>query len=200
MFTGMETAVYVHPNALCESSRIGEGTRVWAFAHVMDGATVGRDCNIGGNAFIESGVTVGDGVTIKNGVLIWNGVTIEDDVFIGPGAIFTNDRYPRSRRMAEVRHRYDRRNRWLEPTRICRGASIGAHATILCGVTIGPCAMIAAGAIVTRDVPPHQLAAGQPARTKGWVCACGVPLDDALRCSDCQSQYRFDGSTLAWAE
>jgi acetyltransferase-like isoleucine patch superfamily enzyme len=135
--------VYLHPTALCESSRVGGGTRVWAFAHVLDGAIIGRNCNIGDHAYVEGGVRMGDGVIVKNGVMLWDGVTLEDYVFVGPGAVFTNDRYPRSRHLPEAAERYNRREQWTIPTVVRRGASIGAGAVILCGVTIGSFATVA---------------------------------------------------------
>ena len=152
-------ATYVHPNALCESPNIGDGTRVWAFAHVLPGATVGADCNVCDGVFIENDVTVGDRVTIKCGVQLWDGVTLEDDVFVGPNATFTNDKMPRSKRYPEA----------FERTLVCAGASIGANATILPGTVIGRSAVVGAGAVVTRSVPPHAIVTGNPARITGYV-------------------------------
>jgi acetyltransferase-like isoleucine patch superfamily enzyme/dTDP-4-dehydrorhamnose 3,5-epimerase-like enzyme len=152
---------YKHDTALVESARIGPGTRVWAFAHILPGARIGRDCNICDHTFIENDVVVGDRVTIKCGVQLWDGVRIEDDVFIGPNATFTNDRFPRSKQhLAE----YPR-------SVIKRGASIGANATILPGLTIGESAMVGAGAVVTHNAPPHAKLAGNPARIVGYVDA-----------------------------
>ena len=170
--------MFIHEQALVETDDIGLGTRIWAFAQVMAGATVGRNCNVGGHSFIESGAVVGSNVTIKNHVCIWEGVTIKDDVFIGPHAVFTNDMFPRSPRMPEAAARYESTADWLRPTLVCRGASIGANATILPGLTLGAYCMIAAGAIVTHDVRPHALVAGTPARQIGTVCRCGVRLQD----------------------
>lgn len=138
----------------------------------MAEARVGAWCNVGGHAFIESGAKVGDRVTIKNGVLVWQGVTIEDDVFVGPGVIFTNDRYPRSPRAPAAHGRYSD-DRWLELTRVCKGASIGAGAVIGPGVVIGRYSLVAAGAVVVRDVPAYRLVAGNPARLIGWVNDAG---------------------------
>ena len=191
-----EPTVFVHENAICECRDVGVGTRIWAFAHVMDGATIGRNCNICDHAFVEGGVRIGDRVTVKNCALIWEGVTIEDEVFVGPGAIFTNDRYPRSGRMVEVAEKYADKGNWLTPTVVRRGASIGAGAVVVCGVTIGRFAAIGAGAVVTRDVPDHRLVVGRPARPLGWVCICGRPLDDGLRCPGCRRKYRRDADTL----
>lgn len=171
--------VFVHPNALCESTEVGAGTRVWAFAHVLKGAKVGSGCNIGDHAFIEGGAVLGDRVTVKNQVMVWEGVTVADDVFLGPGMAFTNDRHPRSPRMEgvpAVAARYADKAGWLATTIVEQGVSIGARAVIAPGLTIGAYAMVAAGAVVTRDVPPHAMVAGNPAAQKGWVCLCGQPL------------------------
>lgn len=164
-------SVFIHPLALCEAV-VGSGTRVWAFTHVMAGAKVGTDCNIGGHAFIEDGAVIGNRVTVKNGVMIWQDITIADDVIIGPGAIFTNDRFPRSPRGVATRARYCDSS-WREKTLVEHGASIGAGAVICPGITIGAYAMVAAGAVVTRDVAPHRLVAGAPARAIGWVDETG---------------------------
>lgn len=168
----------VHPLAVCESDEVGEGTRVFAFAQVMAGARVGKDCHICGQAFVEAGAVLGDRVTVKNGVMIWRGVVVDDDVFLGPGMTFTNDRFPRSNRPggpAALRARY-RDDGWLVTTRVERGASIGARAIVVPGVTVGHHALVAAGALVTRSVAPHALVAGSPARPVGWVCVCGERL------------------------
>jgi acetyltransferase-like isoleucine patch superfamily enzyme len=191
---------FVHPQALCESRAVGAGTRIWAFAHVMNGAQIGADCNIGDHAFVEGGARIGDRVTVKNGVMVWQGVHIEDDAFIGPGALFTNDRTPRSPRMADaaVARRYRTPGGWLAETRVGRGASIGAGAVILPGLVIGPHALVAAGGVVTRDVPAHALFAGNPARGKGHVCVCGIPLR-RLACPACGRKYRKTRDGLAKA-
>ncbi len=178
-------AIFTHQLALCESQQIGDGTRIWAFAHVMAGAVVGRDCNIGDHAFIESGAVLGDRVTVKNQVLIWDGVSIADEVFVGPGVTFTNDRHPRSGRMPAVAPRYADPGRWRVGTRVDRGASLGAGAVILPGVTIGRYAMVGAGAVVTHDVPPHRLVVGNPARPIGWVCICGRRSQQGRACPAC---------------
>jgi len=150
---------YAHPEGKVESSDIGPGTRVWAFAHILEGARIGADCNICDHTLIEGGAVVGDRVTVKCGVQLWNGVTLEDDVFVGPNATFTNDRFPRSRQQpAEVAR-----------TVVRRGASIGANATLLPGVTIGAGAMVGAGAVVTRDVPSRAIVMGNPAAVTGFV-------------------------------
>jgi acetyltransferase-like isoleucine patch superfamily enzyme len=182
-----DAPVYVHPAALVESDAVGSGSRVWAFAHVMHGAVVGRRCNVGGHCFVEAGAVLGDDVTVKNGTSVWDGVTLGDGVFVGPAVVFTNDRRPRSRRLAAAAARYADGG-WLVPTRVDRGASLGAGAVILAGVTIGAYALVGAGAVVTRDVPAHAVVVGNPARQAGWVCSCGAPLagDELIAgCSAC---------------
>ena len=184
----MDASVFVHPRALCESDDVGARTRVWAFAHVMAGARVGEDCNVCGGAFVEAGAVVGDRVTIKNNVLLWDRVTVEDDVFLGPNAVFTNDLDPRAAFKKDPSE--------FLPTLVSMGATIGANATIVCGVTIGPHAMVGAGAVVVRDVPAHALVVGNPARRIGWACVCGKRLGDDLSCS-CGRSYRQAGEGLA---
>jgi acetyltransferase-like isoleucine patch superfamily enzyme len=176
---------YSHPTAVVESSHVGAGTRVWAFAHVMAGARVGDNCNLGDHTFVESGAVIGNNVTLKNNVCVWAGVTLEDDVFVGPNVAFTNDRYPRSPRMPQVRQRYEHPDHWLEPTVVERGATIGANATILPGVRLGPYSMIAAGAVVTGDVPPFALMVGSPARPVADVCRCGQKLAGSYLTAGC---------------
>src|SRR5512133_3771920 len=150
----LKRGYFKHDAAIVESQAVGDGTRIWAFAHVLPGASIGRDCNICDHVFIENDVTIGDRVTVKCGVQLWDGVTIESDVFIGPNATFTNDPFPRSRQ---------RPGRFLR-TVVKKGASIGANATLLPGLTIGERAMIAAGAVLTHDAPPNAILAGNPAR------------------------------------
>jgi UDP-2-acetamido-3-amino-2,3-dideoxy-glucuronate N-acetyltransferase len=152
-------AYFVHPQGICETSDVGEGTRVWAFAHVLSGAHIGADCNVCDHVFIENDVVVGDRVTIKSGVQLWDGLRVGDDAFIGPNATFTNDPFPRSKS-------YDHA---VAITRVEDGASIGANATILPGCTIGSRAMVGAGSVVTRDVPANAIVAGNPARVIGDV-------------------------------
>ena len=149
----------IHPQAICESVNIGDNTRVWAFAHILPGAVIGDDCNICDGVFVENDVRVGDRVTVKCGVQLWDGLTLEDDVFVGPNVTFTNDPFPRSRK----------RPAQFSRTRVERGASIGANATILPGINIGREAMVGAGAVVLRDVPNHAIVVGNPARIVGYV-------------------------------
>ena len=150
---------FKHPQALVESSDIGDGTRIWAFAHVLPGAVIGRDCNICDHVFIENDVRLGDRVTVKCGVQLWDGIRIEDDVFIGPNATFTNDPFPRSRQHLDK----------YPETIVRKGASIGANATILPGVCIGQHALVGAGAVVVRSVPPYSVVVGNPAQIQRYV-------------------------------
>ncbi|AXB46725.1 acyltransferase [Amycolatopsis albispora] len=184
------TEVRVHPHGLCESDQVGAGTRVWAFAHVLPGAKVGKDCNICDGAFVEDGAVLGDNVTVKNSTLVFRGVTCENDVFLGPNVVFTNDLRPR----AHIKRGPDS----LLLTKVRHGATLGAGVVVVCGTEIGEHAFAAAGAVVTGDVPAHAFVAGNPARQKGWVCECGEPLDASLTCAGCQSVYehRDDGRGL----
>jgi len=150
---------FLHPQAICESTRVGDDTRIWAFAHVLSGASIGRDCNICDHVFIENDVVIGDRVTVKCGVQLWDGVRLHDDVFVGPNATFTNDLFPRSKQHLDA----------PLPTTIEQGASLGANATILAGVTVGRGAMVGAGSVVTRSVPPHAIVRGNPARISGYT-------------------------------
>jgi UDP-2-acetamido-3-amino-2,3-dideoxy-glucuronate N-acetyltransferase len=150
---------FIHPDARCESVTIGDGTRIWAFAHVLAGARVGRDCNICDGVFVESEAVIGDRVTVKNGVQVWDGVQLGDDVFVGPNATFTNDPFPRSRQWEHE----------VPVTVVEEGASIGANATILPGRRIGRKAMVGAGSVVTQDVPDLAIVVGNPARIIGHV-------------------------------
>lgn len=179
--------VFVHPQGLCESDDIGPGTRVWAYAHILDGAHVGSDCNVCDGAFIEGGAVVGNRVTVKNQVMIFDGVTIEDEVFLGPGVIFTNDLRPRAaiKRLGDA----------LLPTTIQRGATLGAGVVVVCGVTVGANAFIGAGSVVTRDVPDSSYVVGNPGRVIGWACECGSRLDNFLLC-DCGRRYQLIGGNL----
>ncbi len=184
----MSAAVFVHPSSwVDEGAEIGAGTRIWHFCHVMGGARLGERCSLGQNVFVADRVTIGNNVKIQNNVSIYEGVVLEDDVFCGPSMVFTNVRTPRSAFPRNTSEDY-------QLTRVCRGASLGANATVVCGVTIGEGAFVAAGAVVTRDVPPYALVAGVPARGIGWACACGERLhpggEGKARCAACGRAYR----------
>lgn len=180
MKRGKKKTHFQHAQALVDKkARIGNGTRIWAFANVQAGARIGKGCNICDGSFVEKGAVVGDHVTIKHHVCVFDGVTIGDDVFIGSNVAFINDRYPRS-------HRDDA---WtLEKTVVERGATIGSNATILCGLTVGEYALVGAGSVVVEDVAPFTIVCGNPAEFKGHVCRCGRRLDRNLKCS-CGKQY-----------
>src|SRR5687767_11190923 len=181
-------------------AEIGAGTRIWHFSHVMAGARIGRDCMLAQNVFVAGGVSIGDGVKIQNNVSLYDGVTLEDDVFCGPSAVFTNVVTPRthvSRKHANAR------------TVVRRGAPLGANCTPLCGIEVGRYAFVGAGAVVTRDVPPHALLVGNPGRHVGWACACGerlgprrapdgAHLERTLICAACGAAYlaNADGTAL----
>lgn len=179
----------IHPTAIVEpGARVGVGTRIWHWVHVMAGARIGAGCSIGQGCYVGN-VTIGAGCRIQNHVSIYDGVTLEDDVFVGPSCVFTNVVHPRAHvpRKAEY-----------APTLVGRGATLGANATIVCGVTIGPAAFVGAGAVVTRDVPAHALVVGAPARQVGWACACGETLPEALACARCGARYVLaDGALTA---
>lgn len=159
--------VFVHPTAIVEKgAAMGTGTRIWHRSHVREGSRIGTDCSIGFSVYVDQGVVIGDRCKVQNHVSIYRGVVLEDEVFVGPSATFTNDRYPRANPST-----------WeVVPTLVRRGASVGAGATVVCGVEIGAWAMVGAGAVVTADVPAHGLVLGAPARVRGWVCICGRML------------------------
>ena len=159
---------YVHKRSICETTKVGARTRIWAFAHILSGAKIGSDVNVCDHTFIENDVIVGDRVTIKCFVALWDGLRVEDDVFIGPGVVFGNDKYPRSKKYP---------GKFLQ-TKIRKGASIGAGAVILPGIEIGAYALVAAGAVVSSNVNPFELVKGNPARASGLVCKCGSPLEN----------------------
>ena len=168
----MDESVFIHEKAVVEpGATIGARTRVWAFAHILPGAVIGEDCNICDQVFIENGVVIGDRVTIKSGVQVWDGIQLESDVFIGPNATFTNDNFPRSKQYLDH----------FIKTLVRKGASIGANATILAGVVIGTNSMVGAGAVVTKDIPPHAIVKGNPARITGYVSSDSMGHIEASR-------------------
>ena len=158
---------FKHPTAIVESDAIGADTKIWHFVHVRKGATIGKRCVLGKSTYVDTGVTIGDYVKIQNFASIYRGVTIEDSVFVGPGVVFTNDKRPRASLWDDDR---------LMRTTVKKGASIGANATIICGVVISEYAMIGVGSVVTREVPAFSLVYGNPARWHGYVCYCGETL------------------------
>jgi UDP-2-acetamido-3-amino-2,3-dideoxy-glucuronate N-acetyltransferase len=161
-------AATVHPTAEVEEGAVlGAGTRIWRFCHVQTGARIGAGCVLGQSCYVASGARIGDRCRIQNHVSLYDGVTLGDDVFVGPSAVFTNVRRPRAAHPQKPAY---------GETRVGSGATIGANATVVCGVRIGARAMVGAGAVVTRDVPDHAVAVGAPARITGWICACGASL------------------------
>ena len=182
-FEGTGTVgVFVHPTAEIEPGAVlGEGTRIWHQGHVRRGAVIGQDCNLGKNVFVDEGVVIGSRVKIQNNVSVYHGVELGDEVFVGPSAVFTNDRNPRAHG-----------TEWKVGRTVVRdGASIGANSTIVCGIVVGANALVGAGSVVTADVADHQLVYGNPARPRGWVCRCGrivsraEPVPEDLICLDC---------------
>ena len=188
---------YLHSSSIVDQgAEIGQGTKIWHFCHVMPGARIGQNCNLGQNVFIGSGVIIGNGVKIQNNVSVYSGVTLEDDVFLGPSMVFTNVINPRS---------HLKRQDEYQATLVRRGATIGANATIICGITLGEYAFIGAGSVVTRDIPAYALAYGNPARLHGWMCQCGHALKFhpdvgtvITRCTQCGQRFQKEtGSILA---
>jgi len=184
----MPTTKYLaHPTAIIdEGAEIGEGTRIWHFCHVMSGARIGPRCSFGQNCYIGSRVTIGENVKVQNNVSIYDGVVLEDDVFVGPSAVFTNVNNPRSA--------FPRKDEY-RPTIVEAGASIGANATVICGNRVGRAAFVAAGAVVTKDVPPYALVAGVPAVRIAWICPCGLRLPENGECS-CELRFRLDPAEM----
>ena len=180
--------VFIHDTAeVSNAAKIGKGTKIWNQVQVREGASIGENCILSKNVYIDENVTVGSRVKIQNNVNVYHGVTIEDDVFLGPSMTFTNDMFPRAFR-----------SDWkVSGTLVKRGASIGANATIKCGVTIGEYAMVGAGSTVTKDVAPYSLVVGNPARHVGWVCECGMKLNGSMVCIDCGKKYTENKNQLA---
>jgi acetyltransferase-like isoleucine patch superfamily enzyme len=175
-----------HPNSDVQSQNIGADTVIWQYSIILPGARIGNNCNINSHCFIENDVIIGNNVTVKCGVYIWDGIIVEDDVHLGPNVTFTNDLYPRSK------HSFK-----LERTVIKKGASIGANATIIAGVTVGEYALIGAGSVVTKDIPGFTLWKGNPARQSAFVCQCGNKLDASYHCRVCNSDYIMINGRLA---
>ncbi|MCR5340563.1 MAG: acetyltransferase [Saccharofermentans sp.] len=180
---------FVHESSYVdEDVNIGKGTKIWHFCHIQSGAVIGENCSLGQNVNISKEVTVGNGVKIQNNVSVYEGVTLEDCVFCGPSCVFTNDLTPRAR--------YPKGSVGYKKTIVHHDATIGANATIVCNHEIGEYATIAAGAVVTKDVIPHALMAGVPAKQIGWVCECGQVLNADLKCPDCERTYEIENGRL----
>ncbi len=182
--TDDDNSISIHPTSeIDDDVEIGAGTKIWHYSHIISGSRIGKNCSIGQNVVIGPNAAVGNDCKIQNNVSVYKGVTLEDFVFCGPSVVFTNVINPRSeiRRMNEIR-----------PTLIKKGASLGANSTIVCGHTIGSYAFIAAGAVVTKDVPDHALMMGNPAIQKGWICACGYQLNNRFQCPECGSRYKLN--------
>ena len=178
----MSKDYFVHESSYVDDgAAIGRGTKIWHFCHIQSGAVIGESCSLGQNVNISGNVRIGKGVKIQNNVSVYEGVTLEDYVFCGPSCVFTNDLTPRAQ--------YPKGRAGYKKTVVRNNATIGANATIVCGHELGEYCTIAAGAVVTRDVPPHALMAGVPAKQTGWVCECGQVLDKELRCPDCGRHY-----------
>ena len=176
----------IHPTAEVQTTRIGDNTNVWQYCVVLANAQIGDHCNICSHCFIENDVRIGDRVTIKCGVQIWDGMTLEDDVFIGPNATFTNDMFPRSQQYPNE----------FPSTNVKSGASIGANATILPGLTIGQSALVGAGSVVTKNVAPYSVVIGSPAKRVGWICKCGLRLDAGQLNCKCGQVYKMEDDQL----
>ncbi len=184
---------FVHATSVVDDGvTIGDNTKIWYFCHVQQGAAIGSNCSLGQNVNIASNVSIGNGCRIQNNVSIYQGVTLEDYVFCGPSSVFTNVLFPRAKYLSG--------SDGFVKTLLKTGASIGANATVVCGHTVGKWAMIAAGAVVTNDVPDYALMLGAPARQHGWVCECGQRLGDDLRCPTCGKQYQQGSSGLRETE
>lgn len=182
------TNYLIHKEAIVETDHIGRGSRVWAFVHILKGAVIGENANICDHCFIENNVIIGNNVTIKSGVYLWDGINIEDNVFIGPAAVFTNDRFPRSKN-----HDYTQ-----EKIHLMRGSSIGGNATILPGITVGAHAMVGAGAVVTKDIPDFGIVYGNPGRLQGYMCVCTNKMEfknETFECA-CGRRYKRDNQKV----
>lgn len=180
---------YVHESSFIdENVIIGEGTKIWHYCHVQSGTQIGEHCSLGQNVNVSNNVKIGNGVKLQNNVSVYEGVELEDYVFCGPSMVFTNDLTPRSK--------YPKGKEGYKKTLVKYGASIGANATIVCGHTIGKWAMIASGAVVTKDVPDYALVSGVPAKQIGWVCECGLPLKGSIKCTSCGRVYLIEDDRI----
>lgn len=180
---------FVHESSYVDDNvKIGQGTKIWHFSHIQSGAVIGNNCSFGQNVNVSNNVKIGNGVKVQNNVAIYEGVELEDYVFCGPSMVFTNDLTPRAK--------YPKGSVGYKRTLLKEGATVGANATIVCGHTIGKCAMIAAGAVVTKDVPDYALMAGVPAKQIGWVCECGEILHGKTTCEKCGRQYENVGDSF----
>lgn len=185
----MSRNYFIHESSYVDSDvTIGDNTKIWHFCHVQSGAVIGSNCSLGQNINVANHVVIGNNVKIQNNVSVYEGVTVGDDVFLGPSCVFTNDLTPRAK--------YPKGNVNYKKTTIGDGASIGANATIVCGHTIGCWAMVAAGAVVTKDVKNYELVGGIPAKHLGYVCECGERLDGRLLCEKCNRKYRMNAGML----
>jgi N-acetylglucosamine-1-phosphate uridyltransferase (contains nucleotidyltransferase and I-patch acetyltransferase domains) len=179
----MSNNYFVHATSIIdENVEIGEGSKIWHYTHIQSGSKIGRNCSFGQNVNISNNVVIGEGVKIQNNVSVYEGVELENYVFCGPSCVFTNDLTPRAR--------YSKNHKYVK-TLVKHDATLGANSTIVCGHTVGEFAMVAAGAVVTKDVKPHALVAGIPARQIGWVCECGQVLNDNWVCPDCGRNFQF---------
>lgn len=180
---------FVHESSYIDDNvTIGQGTKIWHFSHIHSGVIIGERCSLGQNVNVSNNVKIGNGVKIQNNVSIYEGVELEDYVFCGPSMVFTNDLTPRSK--------YPKGPQGYKKTLVKYGASIGANATIVCGNKIGRWAMIASGAVVTKDIPNYALMVGIPAKQIGWVCECGNPIKERLKCSECEREYMLKNDQL----
>jgi len=183
---------FVHETAIVDDgARVGAGTRIWQFTHVCSGSTIGERCVLGQNVFVGPGVRVGSGVKIQNNVSVYAGVTIEDDAFLGPSCVFTNVLTPR----AHVERKDE-----FAPTPVGRGVTVGANATIVCGHALGEYCLIGAGSVVTKDVVPHAVMVGNPARRTAWACRCGELLPREGRCVRCGDEYALTEESCRWVK
>ena len=184
---------FVHETSVIDDNvKIGDGTKIWHFSHVQSGTVIGENCSFGQNVNVSNNVKIGDGCKVQNNVSLYEGVELEDYVFCGPSMVFTNDLTPRAK--------YPKGSAGYKKTVLHTGATVGANATIVCGHDLGKWSMVAAGAVVTKDVPDYALVAGVPAKQIGWVCECGQILDDKFMCHDCRRWYRLEDNELVSGE